>query len=128
MTDGMDMLVSGGMGFVFRHVAELTKAARANNIQDHELLEKSMQKASSRGGTWIRRAFMLLCVFSLVSVIIAGFMDKTVILEYELNRSILGLIKWDAVKQVPVEGVVFIKENRTIIIRMLSFYLGQGVK
>ncbi len=129
MNDALDMAAFGGGGFLFRHIAELTKAARANRKEGFELEEKSKEAASGRrGGTWMRRAIYGLVAFAFVSVILAGFLNRSVILEYELHRSLLGLIEWDKIKHVSVDGVVFLKENRTAFLRLVSFYLGQGVR
>lgn len=128
MTD--ELLTMGGsatLGFVFQHVAELTKAAHARKMEQHAAHESSMEKAAARGGKFLRYGIYLIVAFSLVYLMIAGGLGRDIVLEYQLDRKFL-FFEWSAVKLKEVTGVVFVQENRTAFLAMISFLFGKGAR
>ena len=118
---------SATLGFVFQHIAELTKAKREYQMGLHEAQELSMAAAADRGGKWIRRGIYLIVAFSFIGIMIAGFEGKPVVLEYELERKFL-FFEWTAVKLKEVTGVVMLEQNRTAFLAMVSFLFGKGAR
>ena len=127
MNEIITMGGSATLGFVFQHIAELTKAAQARRMEEHEAQELSMAAAANRSGKWVRRGIYLIVAFSFIGIMIAGFQDKTVVLEYELERKFL-FFEWTAVKLKEVTGVVMLEQNRTAFLAMVSFLFGKGAR
>ena len=127
----MDEIITMGgsatLGFVFQHIAELTKAKRDYEMGLHEAHEASMSAAANRGGKWIRRGIYLIVAISFIGIMLAGFWGKPVVLEYELERKFL-FFEWTAVKLKEVTGVVMLEQNRTAFLAMVSFLFGKGAR
>ncbi|MCH6256715.1 hypothetical protein MLD52_09165 [Puniceicoccaceae bacterium K14] len=129
MDDLTTMGISGSLGFLFRHITELRNDNRRNSQENQKSHEESKDAAAKRvGGTMMRRWIYALVAFAFISVIIAGFFKYPVVLEHQLDRNFLGIIHWEKIKYVTVNGVVMLKENRQAFLSLISFYLGQGVK
>lgn len=122
--------MAGGavLGQAFRHLAEARKAQHDEKMALIGKREESMEKAASRGGTWLRRILIGAVVIAFLAAVFAAFFGQGVVLEHELNRNFLGIIKWDKLKYVAVDGVVILKENRTAFESAFGFYFGQAIK
>ena len=116
------------IGFVFRQWAESKKQQHNVTMAIANKKEESMDKASTRGGTWVRRILIGAVVFAMLSAVGGGFIDKDVVLENEVTRGFLGLFHWTKLKYETVNGIVILKENRTAFEQMIGFYFGQAIK
>lgn len=99
-------------------------------FQTLQAATSSMDAAAERtkdGGTWMRRAIYFLIAFSIVSVILAGYVSVPVIVENEVTK---GIFFWKKVvtEFVTVNGVLFPAEMRKAFLMLCGFYLGQGIK
>ena len=115
-------------GYIFRQIAESRKEKHKITMALAGKTEESMQKASGRGGVWVRRILIGAVVLAMLSAVIAGFFNQEVVLENEVTKNFLGVFKWDKLKYVTVDGVVILKENRTAFEQMIGFYFGQAIK
>lgn len=124
------MNMGGGalIGQTFRHLAEARKNQHALNMANAKHREQSMKAAESRGGVWVRRILIGAVVFAFLAAVLATFFGQPVVLEHELSRNFLGIIKWDKLKYVVVDGVVILKENRPAFESAFGFYFGQAIK
>ena len=129
MTDTV-MNMGGGavLGQAFRHLAESRKNQHNEKMALIDAREKSAEKASGRGGVWIRRILIGAVVFAFLAAVLAAFFGQPVVLEHELSRNFLGIMKWDKLKYVVVDGVVILKENRPAFESAFGFYFGQAIK
>jgi hypothetical protein len=127
MNEIITMGGSATLGFVFQHIAELTKAAHARRMEEFDAQELSMQTASNRSGKLVRRGIYFIVAFSFIGIMIAGFFGKPVILEYELERKFL-FFEWTVVKLKQATGVVMLEQNRTAFLAMVSFLFGKGAR
>jgi hypothetical protein len=122
-----NMGISATAGFVFRQYAEAQKQRFKTMMAALNASEDSRKAAESRGGTWIRRCIISIVAVSFIAAVIAGFFDKDVVLESQLDRKIL-FFEWDVVKHHVVKGVVILKENRAAFESIVGFYFGQSIK
>lgn len=126
----LDIATMGGgvtAGFLFRQVASVVSIISKAAGKKRDSNDDSRDKAASRGGAWIRRGLYLLVAAGFLSVLLAGFMDIPVVVE------ITKKVGWwpfrsEHIEFVTVEGVLFIKENRTAFLAMLTFYFGQAIR
>jgi hypothetical protein len=129
MTDTVTNMAGGAVvGQVFRHLAESRKQQHNEKMALIDKRESSMEAASTRGGTWLRRFLIGAVVIAFLAAVFAAFFGHGVVLEHELSRNFLGIIKWDKLKYVAVDGVVILKENRTAFEAAFGFYFGQAIK
>jgi len=119
-TMGGGAVLGKGLNIASTLIKELGDARR----EAWSLGEQSMERAQSiTGGMWVRRAIYALVAFSFVSIIIAGFSGKPVIIENEVTK---GMLFWQrtVMEYVAVEGVPFLAVNKTAFLALVSFYLG----
>jgi hypothetical protein len=122
-----NMGISATAGFVFRQYAEAQKAKHSQMMAALDASEESKKNAESRVGIWIRRGLVALIGVAFIAAVIAGFVGKDVILEYELERKFL-FFEWDVIKHSVVSGVVILKENRSAFESIVGFYFGQSIR
>ena len=123
-----DILTMGGgvtLGFVFDYLSTRAMEKHDRKMIRHEAYEKSKDSAAKRVGGWVRRGIYAIVAFSFVVIPLSGLLDKNVVLEYELDRKFL-FWEWTIVRLKEVHGVVFIEENRTAFLALISFYFGRN--
>jgi ABC-type sulfate transport system permease component len=124
------MGASATAGAVFRHIAELTKAAHGAKIEAHGLHEASKKSAAQRGGTWIRRGLYGMVAFAFVAVV--------VVIALGLRRRASGpdgdssrywVLWWGIALPVVVVGIVLVATIGTqgVVTRLLDDVFGLDI-
>lgn len=93
-------------------------------LKKQEVSDSSADKASARGGVWMRRlitASVLLAIIGLPAVF--AFTDTPVTIQEESN-GFLGLFK--SVKWVHTQGYLILPEVRQTALAIVGFYFGSS--
>jgi hypothetical protein len=121
------MLGGGVSGFLMKLIAAQGEAqARALEamIQRQNVADLSADKASARGGVWVRRGLVTITFFAIVvAPFVFAFTDVGVSVARETN-GFLGLfktLKWDT-----VQGFVILPEVRQTALAIVGFYFGSS--
>jgi hypothetical protein len=121
------MLGGGVSGFLMKLIAAQGEAqARALEamIQRQNVADLSADKASARGGVWVRRGLVAITFFAIVvAPFVFAFTDVGVSVARETN-GFLGLfktLKWDT-----VQGFVILPEVRQTALAIVGFYFGSS--
>lgn len=130
------MGASSALGFVFRFLAEGRKAkdeALKRAIDAQRASSESADAAEKRGGAggvWVRRFIVISVVSAVIGFpFIASFFNVPTFVEInEESRSFLfGLVGGkDKIMYHQVDGYLLVKENRTVLLAVSSFYFGQA--
>tara|TARA_B100002019_G_scaffold111531_1_gene95956 strand:- start:15022 stop:15423 length:402 start_codon:yes stop_codon:yes gene_type:complete len=101
---------------------QLNKAQLEANQVNQKLADDSADRASDRGGQWVRRLIVIVCLFGVVVVpFIMAFMDAGVTVSKE--RSFL-FFEWETWKTLG--GFVILPEIRTTLIAIVGYYFGSS--
>lgn len=121
------MLGGGISGFVMKLIgAQMENQARQfeRMLQAQSLADDSADRASARGGVWIRRFLVAITFFAIVvAPFVIAFTDIGVSMSRETN-GFLGLfkgVKWDT-----VQGFVILPEVRQTALAIVGFYYGSS--
>ena len=121
------MLGGGISGFVMKLIgAQMENQARQFDrmLAAQGLADDSADRASARGGIWIRRFLVAITFFAIVvAPFVVAFTDIGVSMSRETN-GFLGLfkgIKWDT-----VQGFVILPEVRQTALAIVGFYFGSS--
>jgi len=127
------MGVSSAMGYIFRFMAEARKSkddAFKRLIGTQEASSKSADSAAQRGGVWVRRFLVVSVVLAVIGFpFIAAFVQVPTFVEVnERTREwVFGLIGGrDQIAYHEINGYLLVKENRTVLLALSSFYFGQA--
>jgi hypothetical protein len=128
MTPEIIAMLGGGLsGFVMKLIgAQMENQARAFDrmLQAQGVADNSADRASARGGVWVRRSLVAITFFAIVvAPFIVAFTDIGVSMARETN-GFLGLfkgVKWDT-----VQGFVILPEVRQTAIAIVGFYFGSS--
>jgi hypothetical protein len=128
MTPELIAMLGGGVsGFVMKMIA--AQAQRQTRLfeqmlQKQEVADSSADKASKRGGVWMRRLITCVVLFAIVIVpTVIAFTDVGVSIQKETN-GFLGLFK--ATKWETVGGYVILPEVRQTALAIVGFYFGSS--
>lgn len=121
------MLGGGLSGFVMKLIASQAQSQTRlfeQMLKKQKMADASADKASERGGAWMRRAITFFVLFAIIIVpTIIAFTDVTVSVQRETN-GFLGLfksVKWDS-----VGGYVILPEVRQTALAIVGFYFGSS--
>ena len=121
------MLGGGVSGFLMKLIAAQAEAqgrALEAMIQRQNVADLSADKASARGGVWVRRGLVAVTFFAIVvAPFVFAFTDVGVSVARETN-GFLGLfktLKWDT-----VQGFVILPEVRQTALAIVGFYFGSS--
>ena len=121
------MLGGGVSGFLMKLIASQAEAqgrALEAMIQRQNVADLSADKASARGGVWVRRFLTASVVFAIViAPFVFAFTDVGVTVGRETN-GFLGLfktLKWDT-----LQGFVILPEVRQTALAIVGFYFGSS--
>ncbi len=121
------MLGGGVSGFLMKLIAAQAEAqgrALEAMIQRQNVADLSADKASARGGVWVRRGLVTITFFAIVvAPFVFAFTDVGVSVARETN-GFLGLfktLKWDT-----VQGFVILPEVRQTALAIVGFYFGSS--
>jgi hypothetical protein len=99
---------------------DLNKAQLQTNIETQKLADESHDKASLRGGQWVRRIIVCVCLFGVVIVpFVMAFMEAGVTVSR--TNSFL-FFEWETWKTLG--GFVILPEIRTTLIAIVGYYFG----
>jgi hypothetical protein len=129
MTPEIIAMLGGGLsGFVMKLIgAQMEHQARAFDrmLQKQGLADESADRASARGGVWVRRGLVAITFFAIVvAPFIVAFTDIGVSMARETN-GFLGLfkgVKWDTVQGFVI--LAKLPEVRQTAIAIVGFYFG----
>lgn len=124
------MLGGGLSGFVMRMIA-----AQAENqaktveymLQKQSMADESADKASARGGVWVRRIFVF---FVLFAVIVAPFILSLTEVPVTVEKQGLGgffkLLGFGSDSWQSLQGFVVLPEVRQAMLAIVGFYFGSS--
>lgn len=127
----MDMelisLLGGGLsGFIMKFMATMA-SNQANHfkmmLEAQGVADDSHDRASARGGVWVRRAIVGVILFAVVvAPYILSYSDAgvSVLSEYKF-LGIIPVAKWET-----LQGFVILPEIRTSLIAIIGFYFGSS--
>jgi hypothetical protein len=121
------MLGGSASGFIMKLIASQAEAqgrALEAMIQRQNVADLSADKASARGGVWVRRGLVAITFFAIVvAPFVFAFTDVGVTVGRETN-GFLGLfktLKWDT-----LQGFVILPEVRQTALAIVGFYFGSS--
>jgi len=121
------MLGGSVSGFIMKLIATQAEAqgrALEAMIQRQNVADLSADKASARGGVWVRRGLVAITFFAIVvAPFVFAFTDVGVTIGRETN-GFLGLfktLKWDT-----LQGFVILPEVRQTALAIVGFYFGSS--
>jgi len=101
---------------------ELNKQKVEANVATQQLADESHDKASKRGGEWVRRLIVMVCLFGVVvAPFLMAFMTQGVTVSEQ--KSLL-FFTWETWKTL--EGFVILPEIRTTLIAIVGYYFGSS--
>jgi hypothetical protein len=101
---------------------ELNKQKLEANVATQQLADESHDKASKRGGEWVRRLIVMVCLFGVVvAPFLMAFMTQGVTVSEQ--KSLL-FFTWETWKTL--EGFVILPEIRTTLIAIVGYYFGSS--
>jgi len=130
------MGVSSILGFVFRFMAESRKAKDdtfKRLIGAQKSATESANAAAERGGAggfWVRRFLVISIVLGVIGFpFLASFFNVPTFVEVSQNSRdfLFGLVGGNtATSFEQIDGYLLVKENRTVLLALSSFYFGQA--
>ncbi len=121
------MLGGGVSGFLMKLIAAQAEAqgrALEAMIQRQNVADLSADKASARGGVWVRRLLTASVVFAIIiAPFVFAFTDVGVTVQTE-TKGFLGLfsrIQWQN-----MQGFVILPEVRQTALAIVGFYFGSS--
>lgn len=121
------MLGGGVSGFLMKLIAAQAEAqgrALEAMIQRQNVADLSADKASARGGVWVRRGLVAITFFAIVvAPFVVAFTDVGVSVARETS-GFLGLFK--TMRWETVQGFVILPEVRQTALAIVGFYFGSS--
>ena len=134
--DLLTMGASSALGFVFRFMAEGRKSkdeALKRLIEAQKASTDSADAAAKRagsGGVWVRRFLVVSIVLAVIGFpFIASFFQVPTFVEVTRNSQefLFGLFGGTEKTDFhQIDGYLLVKENRTVLLALSSFYFGQA--
>ena len=128
MTPELLAMLGGGVsGFVMKmiaHQAENQSRLFERMIQKQVLADDSADRASARGGVYMRRFITAAVIFAIVlAPFIFAFTDVGITIQTE-SKGFLGLFK--SLQWSTVQGFVILPEIRQTALAIVGFYFGSS--
>ncbi len=128
MTTELIALLGGGFsGFIFKLIGSLVQAQQANTqalLQKQEVYDTSADKASKRGGEWVRRVIVCTVLFAvIVAPFILAHSPEGITVGTE-NKFFFGL--FDSTKYQTLQGYVILPEIRQTVLAIVGYYFGSS--
>lgn len=124
------MLGGGVSGFVMKLIASQAEAQSRNfemMLQKQSLADESAEKASARGGVWIRRIFVFFILFAVIlAPFILSLTGVPVTVEKEGLGGLLKLIGLGSGGWESLQGFVVLPEVRQAMLAIVGFYFGSS--
>lgn len=126
-TELIAMLGGGASGFIFKLIGQLVSNQQStveSMLQKQSVADKSHDKASSRGGEWVRRVIVCTVLFA---VVVAPFLlahsPEGVTVGQETS-SFFGFFK--GIKYQTLNGYLILPEVRQTVLAIVGFYFGSS--
>lgn len=128
MTPELLAMLGGGLsGFVMKLIASQAQSQTRileQMIKKQEIADISADRASARGGVWMRRLITVSVLFAIVVLpAVFAFTDIGVTLQ-EKSNGFLGLFKGN--KLVHTQGYLILPEVRQTALAIVGFYFGSS--
>ena len=128
MTPELLAMLGGGVsGFVMKMIAAQAQSQTRlfeQMLQKQKIADSSADKASARGGVWMRRFITVSVLIAIIALpAVFAFTDVPVTLREESNGC-LGLFK--SVKWVHTQGYLILPEVRQTALAIVGFYFGSS--
>jgi hypothetical protein len=128
MTPELLAMLGGGVsGFVMKMIAAQAQSQTRlfeRMLQKQKIADSSADKASARGGVWMRRLITVSVLIAIIALpAVFAFTNVPVTLQEESN-GFLGLFK--SVKWVHTQGYLILPEVRQTALAIVGFYFGSS--
>ena len=128
MTPELLAMLGGGVsGFVMKMIAAQAQSQTRlfeQMLQKQKIADSSADKASARGGVWMRRLITVSVLIAIIALpAVFAFTNVPVTLQEESN-GFLGLFK--SVKWVHTQGYLILTEVRQTALAIVGFYFGSS--
>jgi|TARA_R110002049_G_scaffold26930_1_gene93212 hypothetical protein len=128
MTPELLAMLGGGVsGFVMKLVASQAQSQTRlfeQMLKKQEIADSSADKASGRGGVWMRRLITVSVLMATIALpAVFAFTDIGVTLQEE-SKGFLGLFKGS--KFVHTQGYLILPEVRQTALAIVGFYFGSS--
>lgn len=121
------MLGGSASGFIMKMIASQAEAqgrALEAMIQRQNVADLSADKASARGGVWVRRSLVASVIFAIVlAPFVFAFTNIGVTIQTE-SKGFLGLFR--GIEWSTVQGFVILPEIRQTALSIVGFYFGSS--
>lgn len=126
-TELIAMLGGGTSGFIFKLIGQLVSNQQStveSMLNKQSAADESHDRASSRGGEWVRRVIVCTVLFA---VVVAPFLlahsPEGVTVGQETS-SLFGLFK--GIKYQTLNGYLILPEVRQTVLAIVGFYFGSS--
>jgi hypothetical protein len=122
----LSLLGGGVSGFVMKFIATMA-SNQANQfkmmLEAQGVADDSHDRASARGGVWVRRAIVAVILFAVVvAPYILAYSNSGVTVFSEYNfLGIIPVAKWET-----LQGMVLLPEVRQSLLAIVGFYFGSS--
>ncbi len=128
MTPELIAMLGGGLsGFIMKMIATQAESQTRlfeQMLQKQAVADTSADKASARGGIWMRRLITVSVLIAIVALpAVFAFTDIGVTLQEE-TKGFLGLFKGS--KLVHTQGYLILPEVRQTALAIVGFYFGSS--
>lgn len=126
-TELIAMLGGGASGFIFKLIGQLVSNQQStveSMLKKQSVADESHDRASSRGGEWVRRVIVCTVLFA---VVVAPFLlahsPEGVTVGQETS-SFFGFFK--GIKYQTLNGYLILPEVRQTVLAIVGFYFGSS--
>lgn len=124
------MLGGGVSGFVMKMIAAQGEAQTRNFemlLQKQIAADDSADRASARGGVWIRRVFVFFILFAvIVAPFILALTSTPITVQKEGLGGLFALLGFGAASWESLQGFVLLPEVRQAMLAIVGFYFGSS--
>lgn len=124
------MLGGGISGFIMKLIASQAEAQTRNFemlLRKQEAADISADRASARGGVWIRRIFVGFVIFAvIIAPFILSLLNTPVTIEKNSAGGLLGFLGLNSTGWQSLDGFVLLPEVRQAMLAIIGFYFGSS--
>tara|TARA_A100001011_G_scaffold377795_1_gene441871 strand:- start:438 stop:842 length:405 start_codon:yes stop_codon:yes gene_type:complete len=124
------MLGGGVSGFIMKMIAAQAEAQTRNFemlLRKQEAADVSADKASERGGVWIRRIFVGFVLFAvIIAPFILSLLSTPVTIEKDSAGGLLSFLGLSSTGWQSLDGFVLLPEVRQAMLAIIGFYFGSS--
>lgn len=124
------MLGGGISGFIMKLIASQAEAQTRNFemlLRKQEAADISADRASARGGVWIRRIFVGFVLFAvIIAPFILSLLNTPVTIEKNSAGGLLSFLGLNSTGWQSLDGFVLLPEVRQAMLAIIGFYFGSS--